>query len=196
MPDFFLMKLIDSGIFLQRRVREGDIKAFETLFKEFYAPLVRFAYGFVNDRDTAEEMVQDFFYHYWKNREGLEIKVSLKAYLYSSVKNFSIKFLEKQQVRRRYAERMLAQTEEAEATSIVDEMGARELQQEINRALGALPERCRTIFKMNRYQGKKYHEIAEALSVSVKTVEADMTRTLKVLRQSLASYQKEPEIKS
>ncbi len=190
------MKLIDGGIFLQRRVKAGDIKAFETLFREFYAPLVSFAYGFVNDRDTAEEMVQDFFYHYWKNRESLEIKVSLKAYLFSSVKNFSIKFLEKQQVRRRYAERMLAQTEEAEATSFIDEMGARELQQEIDRALGALPERCRTIFKMNRYQGLKYHEIAEALSVSVKTVEADMTRTLKVLRQSLASYQKEPEIKS
>jgi len=187
---------MDSGIFLQRRVREGDIKAFENLFREFYSPLVGFAMGFVNDQDTAEEMVQDFFYHYWKNRESIEIKVSLKAYLFNSVKNFSFKFLEKQQVRRRYAERILAQTEEAEATTFADEMGARELQKEIDHALSTLPERCRKVFKMNRVQGMKYQEIAQTLSVSVKTVEADMTRTLKVLRKSLENYQKEPEIKS
>jgi len=190
------MKRIRSGIFLQQKVRAGDLKAFENLFREFYAPLVHFALGFVNDQDTAEEMVQDFFYHYWKNRESIEIKVSLKAYLFSSVKNFSFKFLEKQQVRRRYAERILAQTNEVETITFADELNARELQKKIDAALETLPERCRKVFKMNRVQGLKYQEIAQALSVSVKTVEADMTRALKVLRKSLADYHKEPGIKS
>ncbi|MEE4176023.1 MAG: RNA polymerase sigma-70 factor [Bacteroides sp.] len=190
------MKGVQNEIRLQYRVKEGNIQAFETLFRAYYEPLCRLAVGFVKDLDTAEEIVQDFFFNYWKNREEINIKVSVKAYLYNAVRNASLKHLERQDVRRRYAERVLAGNEQPKQVLVTDEIGAREMLREIDEALATLPERCRVVFKMSRYEGLKYHEIAEELSVSVKTVEADMTRTLKLLRERLARFQEEPEIKT
>jgi len=190
------MKLIDSGFFLQLRIKKGDIKAFETLFREYYNPLSNFALRFVNDPDTAEEIVQDFFYHLWKNKESINITGSLKSYLYSAVKNFSLKYLDKQAVRRRYAERILSETTTEANESFEPELEARELKKEIDKALETLPERSREIFRLSRFEGLKYREIAEKLSVSVKTVEADMTRTLRILRKNLSEYGKVPQTKN
>lgn len=190
------MKGLKNEIWLQYRVKEGNIEAFETLFRKYYEPLCNWAFNFVKDADTAEEIVQDFFFNYWKNREVVNIRVSVKAYLYSAVRNASLKYLEKQEVQRRYAKRILGESPREEVVLITDEMDARELQKEIDQALASLPERCRVIFKMSRYEGLKYQDIADKLSVSVKTVEADMTRTLKILRKRLARYQGEPEIKT
>lgn len=190
------MKGLNNEIWLQYRVKEGNIQAFETLFRAYYEPLCRLAFGFVKDQDTSEEIVQDFFFNYWKNREEINIKISVKAYLYYAVKNASLKHLGRQDVRRRYAERVLNESVETQQVLVTDEIGAREMQKEIDEALATLPERCRVIFKMSRYEGLKYQEIAEELSVSVKTVEADMTRTLKLLRERLARFQEEPDIKT
>lgn len=190
------MKLIDSGIFLQLRIKSGDLKAFEILFREYYNPLCHFALGFLDDQDTAEEIVQDFFYHFWENRHRIQIYRSLKAYLFGSVKNSSIKYLERQAIRRRYADRILTENNNLLLTGIETEFEARELKSEIDKALETLPERSREIFRMNRFEGLKYKEIALKLSVSVKTVEADMTRTLKVLRERIVNFYKEPLVKN
>ncbi len=190
------MKLIDSGIFLQLRIKSGDLKAFEVLFREYYNPLCNFALSFVNDQDTAEEIVQDFFYHFWENKQRIQIYSSLKAYLFGSVKNSSLKYLDRQAVRRRYADRILTENNNVVLTGIEPELEARELKSQIDKALEALPERSREIFRMNRFEGLKYKEIAEKLSVSVKTVEADMTRTLKVLRERIVNFYKDPLAKN
>ena len=188
------MKLINSGLFLQQRIKSGDIKAFETLFRENYAPLCRFAKSFVNDTDTAEEIVQDFFYHFWKNKETIQVKISLKAYLFGSVKNLAIKHIEKQIVRRKYAERILAESPDSNWYNFENELDAKELKNKIEQSLELLPDRCRLIFRLNRFEGLTYQKIAEALSVSVKTVEADMTRTLKHIRSTLSELEKIPEV--
>ena len=190
------MKLISSGLFLQNRVKRGDLKAFETLFREYYNPLSNFALGYVNDPDTAEEIVQDFFYHFWKNKENINVTGSLKAYLFSAVKNFCLKHIEKQSVRRRYAERILTETADEEKISFQPELEAKELKKEIDKVLESLPERSREIFRLSRFEGLKYREIADKLSVSVKTVEADMTRTLKILRERISAYEKAPQTKN
>ena len=190
------MRGIKNEFWLQLQVKEGNIGAFENLFRAYYEPLCNLALGLVKDLDTAEEIVQDFFYNFWKNREQINIRISVKAYLYNSVRNASLKYLDKQNVRRRYAERVLEENTGVGQVLLTDEIGARELQKEIDTALNSLPERSRVIFRLSRYEGLKYQEIAEKLSISVKTVEADMTKTLKVLRKRLARFQEEPEIKT
>lgn len=160
---------------------------FEKIFRQYYQPLCRFSQGIVKDMDVAEEIVQDFFFHFWNEQQNSRVTASLKAYLFRSVYNNSLKHLRKQEVRERY----IAETMEssAEGTShIIENIQARQLQEQISQILDALPERCSTIFKMSRYQGLTYNEIAEALSISVKTVEANMGKALAVFRTKLKQY--------
>lgn len=185
------MKLIKSTFGFQQRIREGDVKAFEQLFREYYAPLCRYAARFVKDMDAAEEIVQDFFYNYWKNRESMTIRISVKSYLYRSVHNNALKYMEQLAVRKRYAETILATTTEVELSSLSEELDARELGRIIDNALNELPDRSRQIFRMNRFDGMKYQEIADKLSISLKTVESNMGKALRVLREKLKQYHAE-----
>ncbi|TVR71018.1 MAG: RNA polymerase sigma-70 factor [Marinilabiliales bacterium] len=177
------LKWIDS----QQKTRNDDIAAFEMLFRKYYEPLVRFSTSFTDDVDSAEEIVQDFFYKYWKNRKEIRIKFSVKSYFYTSVRNNSLKYLEALDVRRKYAERVIAGDGEG---SGYDDSGIEysELNELIEGALDEMPERCSTIFRMSRFRGLKYEEIASELSISVKTVEANMGKALKILRERVGRY--------
>lgn len=186
------MNLTNNGFNAQRRIKQSDITAFEGLFREFYSPLCHFSAGFVNNMDTAEEIVQDFFYNYWKNREKIDIKVSVKSYLYTSIRNQSLKHINQQEVRRRYVDLITATSTETGKYNHLEEIQARELQQIIDKTLDSLPERCRLVFSMSRLEGRKYQEIANELDISVKTVEANIGKALHHLRISLENYQKEP----
>lgn len=174
----------------QEQIKNSDIKAFESLFRAYYAQLCHFAFGFVKDMDTAEEIVQDFFYNYWKNRESISFQTSTKAYLYQAIKNNSLKYLDKVSVRRRYASEVMANTSEENLSSLSDELDGRELEKTINETLKELPERCSQIFLMSRFEGLKYHEIADKLSISVKTVEANMSKALQAFREKLNTGRK------
>lgn len=186
---------IRKGMFgKQRRIREGDIEAFEQLFREYYAALCHYANSFVNSLDVAEEIVQEFFYNYWKNRQSIQIKVSVKSYLFTSIRNNALKHLEQLAVRQRYAERILASATEYDQITVSEELDARELKKIIDNALLDLPERSRIIFRMSRFEGLKYQEIANKLSISVKTVEANMSKVLQVLREKLKQYHAENTI--
>jgi RNA polymerase sigma-70 factor, ECF subfamily len=185
------MKLRKGMFGKQRRIREGDIEAFEHLFREYYAALCHYANSFVNNLDVAEEIVQEFFYNYWKNRQTIQIKVSVKSYLFTSIRNNALKHLEQLAVRQRYAERILATASEYDHSSVSEEFDARELKKIIDNALLDLPERSRIIFRMSRFDGLKYQEIADKLSISVKTVEANMSKVLQVLREKLKQYHAE-----
>ena len=177
-----------AEISIQRKIQEGDIKEFEQLFKKYYEPLCLYANGVVRDMDVAEEIVQDLFYSYWKNRTSLSIQLSLNAYLYRSIKNNSLSYLRQQSVRQRYAERSKSEFVEVESTTVEDEMVAKELNKVITDTLNQLPERCSKVFQMNRFEGKKYQEIAEKLAISIKTVEADMGKALHLFRENLKRF--------
>jgi RNA polymerase sigma-70 factor (ECF subfamily) len=166
------------------RIRQGDIGQFESLFRSSYVSLVRYAKTLIKDHDTAEEIVQDLFFRLWQDKEKLNIESSLNGYLFRSVHNKCLHFIEHNRVVDRYAEEMsYRQPEKQESPS--DILQYRELQARIAKILERLPERCGQIFYMSRFEGLKYSEIAEKLSVSVKTVESNMGRALKEFRKEL-----------
>jgi RNA polymerase sigma-70 factor, ECF subfamily len=166
------------------RIKKGDAGQFELLFRSSYISLVRYAKTLIKDHDTSEEIVQDLFFRLWKDREKLNIESSLNGYLFRSVHNKCLHYVEHKKVVERHAEEMLNQPV-TDQESPSDILHYKELQARIAGILEKLPERCGQIFYMSRFEGLKYTEIAEKLSVSVKTVESNMGKALKEFRKEL-----------
>ena len=173
-----------------KQIKRGDIKTFEVVFKSYYEEMCRFAISYIKDKDLAEEIVQDVFYTIWEKRKEIKIKSSLRAYLFTAVKNKSLKYIRKEESKSKYTKYIQNTKAENNVVTPYDEINSKELNDIINLTLQKLPERTREIFKMNRYQGLAYKEIATKLSVSIKTVEANMGKALKIFRKALTEYQK------
>lgn len=135
----------------------------------------------------AEETVQDVFYSIWKNRNNLLIRESIHSYLYAATRNKCLKIIRSQKTAAKYSS-YIKNTSRQQVSTPLDELNARELDMLIEQTLNELPERTGEIFKMNRFQGLKYTEIANKLSISVKTVEANMGKALKIFRRNLHEY--------
>lgn len=167
-----------------KRIRQGDVKQFESLFRSSYVSLVRYAKSFVRDHDSAEEIVQDLFFKLWNERKKITIETSLNGYLFRSVHNRCLHLLEHRKVIEKHEhETIIGQKGSTE--NVMEHVQYNELQSAVAKILERLPERCGKIFCMNRFEGLKYYEIAEKLNVSVKTVEADMGKALKEFRKAL-----------
>lgn len=173
-----------SDIEIIRRIRQGDTGQFESLFRSSYVSMVRYAKSIIKDQDTAEEIVQDLFFRLWQDKEKIKIESSLNGYLFRAVHNRCLHWIEHNKVVERHAREVIAQETEA-ADNPADTIYYKELQSKIIQIIEKLPDRCGRIFCMNRFEGLKYSEIAEKLSVSVKTVEADMGRALREFRKAL-----------
>jgi RNA polymerase sigma-70 factor (ECF subfamily) len=171
-----------------QKIASGDLVAFEKLFKDFYEELCFFANKYLKDMDQSEEVVQDMFFVLWQKRENIRINQSLKAYLYTATKNKSLKVIRSKSYEDKYKAHVKSQGLN-KVTTPYDELNARELDLLIEKTLNSLPERAKKIFKMSREEGLKYQEIANKLSISVKTVEANMGKALKMFRKNLVEYQ-------
>jgi RNA polymerase sigma-70 factor, ECF subfamily len=176
-----------AGLLKQTRIKQNDLAEFEKLFKLFYSPLCHYAYKFLKDMDLAEEVVQEFFYNYWKNRHSMNIQISLKSYMFRSIRNNSLKYLEHVKVVKKY-EQNFKDSYGSESIVETNELEVSELNEIIEATLNELPERCSQIFRLSRFEGLKYHEIAERLSISIKTVEANMGKALQLFRKNLKHY--------
>lgn len=174
---------------LIKEIKKGDIKSFEILFKDYYEDLCVHATHYLKDLDLAEEAVQDVFFNIWKNKEHINIKQSVKSYLYVSTKNKCLKMIRSQNTANQYSN-YIQNTPRQHVSTPVDELNVKELNLLIERTLKELPDKAREIFKMNRFQGLKYTEIADRLSISVKTVEANMGKALKIFRRNLNEFLK------
>lgn len=167
-------------------IRLDDRRAFEQVFRESYRPLTAYAFRFVRELPTAENIVQDVFLKLWQNRRQLVITTSLAHYLFRSVRNHSLNHLDKTKVRSEYLRMQIDRTEDDEDYSaFYPEIG---LLDKIETAIRALPTKRQEIFRMAREEGLKYREIADQLNLSVKTVETQMTLALKQLRDALKEY--------
>ncbi|WP_345030008.1 RNA polymerase sigma-70 factor [Ravibacter arvi] len=161
-------------------------KFFESTFKKNFKGLVRYAFTVVKDSEVAEEIVQNMFVRLWEKREQVSINESVTGYLYRSVYNDSLNYLKHLKVRDAYQNYAMEREQFEQPAS--EQLETRELEEKIRRALGELPEKCRTIFQMSRFEELRYQEIADELSLPVKTVENQMGKALRLLRVKLAEY--------
>lgn len=168
-------------------IRQGDVREYEKAFRTYYQALCNYACTFLKDPDEAEETVQQVFVNIWNKREQIQISTTLQAYLYRAVNNASLNRIRHEKVRNEHRDHVMAQTSpviEHTAQQVI----SRELTREIHKAVEALPDRCRETFEMSRFEGMSYAEIAEAQGVSVKAVEKQMGKALRILRETLADY--------
>lgn len=165
---------------------DNDV-AFEQLFKAHYKALHAYANMLLKDINTAEEVVQSMFLRLWEKRDLLEVQTSVKAYLYKCVYNDSLNLLKHEHVKSKYQD-FTVHTMNTHHEAASNKIELSELQTALKLALEALPEQCRIIFQMSRFEELKYKEIAERLGISVKTVENQMGKALKILRLKLSDF--------
>ena len=161
-------------------------KDFEQLFKTHFMHLCNFAHQYVPDRDSARDITQKVFINLWENRNNIDPGKSVRSYLFTSVRNRCLNYIRDQ---KKYRSNVLdVEINDYEFSFEEDHMAVEELKGRIEEALKVLPPKCREVFEMSRYKNMKYKDIAEELDVSVKTVEAHMSRALKTLKQRLEDY--------
>ena len=165
-------------------LRSGDVSAYECLFRHFYPLLVAFAMKYVSEKDVARELVQDFFVRLFEKRQSLKIETSLKSYLYRSVHNSCLNYLSQRAMHDKHIKKIELEKDVTEDPE--NAIHTTELQQRIFDIVEQLPSKCRKIFRMNRYEGLKNEEIAEALNLSRRTVETQISKALKILRTKLS----------
>jgi RNA polymerase sigma-70 factor (ECF subfamily) len=173
---------------LVRRIRAGDERALEAVFRAHYAGMASFVQRFVRSPDVAEELVQDLFLKLWAKREQLSEIETFRTYLFRAARNHALNYLRRQKLERRWQEEHV-DDEEAASTPLADEDASEhEVAAAVREAIDRLPPRCREVFLLSRDGGLTYAEIARTLDISVKTVETQMGRALKSLRGALQRY--------
>lgn len=177
-----------NDLLIFKKIKEGDIVAFEHIFRSYYSPLYLYAVSITGRSDVSEEIIQDLFYLLWRDRESLQIFTSVKAYLYGAVRNRSLQYREHSEVQSRHRDHVLSGKIEISGSDPQEQLEYKEFEQLINDTLYKMPQRRLKIFQMHRFQGVKYTEIADFFSISVKTVEAEMTRAYKTLRKVIENY--------
>lgn len=161
-------------------------EALRQMYDEYYSYLCYSVYKVLPDRVIAEDIVQEVFFEIWKKRETIKINTSLRSYLKRAAINKTLNHIRDQKMKF---------DDEDQAIMIPDtnvhahrQMEAGELEDKINRAINDLPEKCRIIFGMSRYEELTYKEIAEKLDISVKTVENQISKALRLMRKALSDF--------
>jgi RNA polymerase sigma-70 factor (ECF subfamily) len=174
----------DSALFEQLRAGQAD--AFEAIFRSWYAPLTGVAERMLRDRAAAEEIAQDVMLELWRRRENIVLEVSLRAYLFRATRNRALNYIRHQRVARQAEPYAAGDTVALPAAD--RQLEEAELDAAVRAAMDTLPERCREVFELSRVHGLKYAEIAQAMDISIKTVEAQMGKAMRMLREKLASW--------
>jgi RNA polymerase sigma-70 factor, ECF subfamily len=168
---------------------QRDEAAFEQIFKSHFKRLHAYALTILRDESEAEEIVQQVFFKLWERNQVQSFSGSINAYLYRAVHNESLNLLKHRQVKSTH-QLHIAYSMKNLAEHTDKKLIAGELEKQIHTALGELPEQCRTIFQMSRFDELKYLEIADKLGISVKTVENQMGKALKLMRTKLVRFLK------
>jgi RNA polymerase sigma-70 factor (ECF subfamily) len=168
-------------------LKNGNAKSFEALFKLWYEPLCRYAYSMIHDSDEAEDIVQKIFCKLWDQHEKMEIHTSIKSYLYRMVHNACLNKIKQWQMQAEHHEQIAA-CSVAVGNSVEQTVGYKELSHQVELAIDTLPARCREVFLLSRMQYLSYAQIAQKLQISPNTVEVQIVKALKVLREKLKDF--------
>lgn len=164
---------------------KDDEEAFRSLFFQFFSALCVFAHRYVDSWETCEDLVQDTFFKIWKNRKNIEISTSSRNFLVTSVRNNCVDYLRRKETEYNWHIKELERKQDYLQEDLYSTI---ELEQILNSALAKLPENIRIVFEKNRFEGETYTQIAQKQGISVKTVEAYMSKALKHLRHELKDY--------
>jgi len=164
-----------------------DESAFKELFHSFFAPLCFYAFRYIPNKETCEDIVQDTFFKIWKNRKNIDITSSGRNFLITSVRNSCIDYIRKKELEESYRhhQKLYNITEGDFSNELYSVVELKEL---IDKAMEKLPVTIREVFELNRFEGLTYSEIALKYNISVKSVEAYMSKALKILRLQLKDY--------
>lgn len=186
------MNVFERNVF--EAFTRGDTKAFEYIFKSYSGYLLNYSRQILKDYMAAEEVVETVFANLWENREVIRLETSLKSYLFKSAYNQCLNYLKHLQVQDRYVLYFKHHVPTDDAGNIitgeypVSQLIEKELTETIEKCIRRLPEQCREIFMMSRYQALKNEEIAQKLDISVNTVRTQISRALAKLREDLREY--------
>lgn len=184
---------VEYDHFFLHRFKNGDELAFEKIFLSNYNQIVGFCNQFVSDHDKAKNLAQEAFINLWLNREKIETLQGIRSFLYTYSKSGCLNYIRHQKVVSKYEDRLLLQKEGEINREVLESFDFNsleftELETLIQQAISDLPEKCRQVFILSRFEGKMNKEISDELNISVKAVEANMTRALKTLRLKLSEY--------
>ena len=180
-------KVSKEEIFILQRMIEGDEDAFKYFFDTYYDDLCNFVNSYLREESISEDIVQNIFIYLWEKKGSLNLKNSVKAYLYTASKNKSLNYLRNIKTQNRITEEHFSQSDIT--TGSTDQyLEFEELKSIINQAIGRLPARCKKIYQLSRDREMTNKEIASELGISVKTVENQITIALKKIKDFLALY--------
>ena len=161
---------------------------FEQVFKSHFKSLHAYACTIIRDPAPAEEIVQNIFVKLWEKKADISIRENVSGYLYRAVHNESLNYLRHQKVRTAYQSYAMREQKRSEQERPAEKVVMSELEKRLEIALRELPEQCRTIFQMSRFEDLRYREIADRMGLSVKTIENQMGKALKLLRLKLVDF--------
>lgn len=167
---------------LAEKIKQSDDEAFKILYFRYYDKLFRFVWYRSRSQETAQDIVQELFSRVWRSRETLDPEKSIKAYLYRIANNLMINLSNRQTVERAYL------SGRSMADMIENPNDRFDVRERIQKAIDQLPNKARTVFALHRFEAFTYAEIAEALGISIKTVEKRMSAALKELRTTLRPF--------
>lgn len=174
------------------RLWEDDRNSFKKIFQDYYQPLYHLSLTYLEDEDEAKGVVQETFVKLWEIRNKLNPDSNLRNFMFTLVKNNCLNILKRKQILLKHHEQIRWMEMHFQYESLMrindDYLEINELKDKIDHAVKNLPEHCRIVFEMSRFEDLKNREIAEKLGVSQKTVEAHLTRALKILRNELKDY--------
>lgn len=180
-----LMRTEEKDIY--ELIRDGDIKAFNLLFQRLYMQLYIYCRKFIPDPEEAKDILQNVFLHFWERRGELCIDTSLRAYLFRTVHNECLNF-----IRSTRQTDLLGGEETIALYDCFDRpdetLNVNEMERHLKNSIDSLPEQCRVIFRLSRFDGLSVREIAGKLDLSPRTVETQIYRALKMLKKDMKEY--------
>ena len=178
--------MVSEKEILITKLSAGDTKTYEMLFKLYYVRLTFFANRFLNDINAAEEIAGEVFTILWEKKEQLTFSASVSSYLYKMTQNRCLNYLKHQKIENLYFNYLQRNNLlDPCSTEAEDSLDDKELAMQIQAAIDSLPEKCRRVFMMSRFEEMKYKDIALELDISLKTVERHVGIALERLRQML-----------
>jgi len=171
-------------------LKKGDERAIEYLFDRFFDYLCSVVYRVIHDYESARDVVQDLFMEIWKKRETIFIQTALRPYLRRAAVNRGLNYIKRRKI-------ISSQDEDAALDIPSDDVSGQlilekeELEKKIHTAIDGLPPKCKLVFSMSRFENMTYSEIADAMEISVKTVENQISKALKILRAAVSAHRTE-----